>query len=237
MPNGLKSTFNLLWSCQKNTFFISFFWAGTVTEAIAVPVCVSPWRWKQCIFCPCVWVCGTMSQSDSSLSVRRCFTFATGLVECLCFAGAVFGWASLVFVLKTESYFSSLCVNTTGVNATHALGRFDVLISTTSECLFASMLQKVYHLCKQLLKMFEEWRIFLCRPQARVTTFTNHILRQEFCVYRLQWTGWTVLTCFHHRLLYEQFPDSTQWFPLWSLWYLSGSALRNVSPTTALITY
>ncbi|XP_038585985.1 solute carrier family 43 member 3-like [Micropterus salmoides] len=51
-------------------------------------------------------------------SLRRWLTFATGLVECLCFAGAVFGWASLVFVLKTEGYFSSLCINTTGVNAT-----------------------------------------------------------------------------------------------------------------------
>ncbi|KAI3351723.1 hypothetical protein L3Q82_020558, partial [Scortum barcoo] len=58
--------------------------------------------------------CGTMK-------VQHCLTFTTGLVECLCFAGAVFGWASLVFVLKSEGYFSSLCVNTTGVNATQVL--------------------------------------------------------------------------------------------------------------------
>ncbi|KAM8733113.1 solute carrier family 43 member 3b isoform 1-T2 [Acanthopagrus schlegelii] len=57
----------------------------------------------------------------NTLRVQHCLTFATGLVECLCFAGAVFGWASLVFVLKTEGYFSSLCVNTTGVNATQVL--------------------------------------------------------------------------------------------------------------------
>ncbi|XP_049898038.1 equilibrative nucleobase transporter 1-like [Epinephelus moara] len=56
----------------------------------------------------------------NSSKVRRGLTFATGLVECLCFAGAVFGWASLVFVLKKEDYFSSLCVNTT-VNATQVL--------------------------------------------------------------------------------------------------------------------
>lgn len=56
-----------------------------------------------------------------ALRVRHLLTFATGLVECLCFAGAVFGWASLVFVLKSEGYFSSLCVNTTGVNATQVL--------------------------------------------------------------------------------------------------------------------
>uniref|UniRef100_A0A3Q0RCX1 Solute carrier family 43 member 3b n=1 Tax=Amphilophus citrinellus TaxID=61819 RepID=A0A3Q0RCX1_AMPCI len=62
-----------------------------------------------------------MPGSGNSFSVQRCLTFATGLVECLCFAGAVFGWASLVFVLKEEGYFSSLCVNTTGVNDTHIL--------------------------------------------------------------------------------------------------------------------
>ncbi|XP_070692589.1 equilibrative nucleobase transporter 1-like [Pempheris klunzingeri] len=62
-----------------------------------------------------------MPTCESSSGVRRWLTFASGLVECLCFAGAVFGWASLVFVLKTEGYFSSLCVNTTGVNATQVL--------------------------------------------------------------------------------------------------------------------
>uniref|UniRef100_A0A673A4Z7 Solute carrier family 43 member 3b n=1 Tax=Sphaeramia orbicularis TaxID=375764 RepID=A0A673A4Z7_9TELE len=62
-----------------------------------------------------------MACSENCLPVRRWLTFATGLVECLCFAGAVFGWASLVFVLKSEGYFSSLCVNTTGVNGTQAL--------------------------------------------------------------------------------------------------------------------
>lgn len=57
----------------------------------------------------------------SCSGARRWFTFVTGLVECLCFAGAVFGWASLVFVLKSEGYFSSLCVNSTGINGTHTL--------------------------------------------------------------------------------------------------------------------
>uniref|UniRef100_A0A3B3ZDS7 Solute carrier family 43 member 3b n=1 Tax=Periophthalmus magnuspinnatus TaxID=409849 RepID=A0A3B3ZDS7_9GOBI len=57
----------------------------------------------------------------SCSNVRRWLTFATGLIECLCFAGAVFGWASLVFVLKSEGYFSSLCVNSTGINGTHTL--------------------------------------------------------------------------------------------------------------------
>lgn len=70
-----------------------------------------------------------MALFGKDLSVRRCLTFATGLVECLCFAGAVFGWASLVFVLKSENYFSSLCVNTTGSNGTQVLGEFQHLTS------------------------------------------------------------------------------------------------------------
>lgn len=72
--------------------------------------------------------------SASTMRVRYSLTFASGLVECLCFAGAVFGWASLVFVLKTEGFFSSLCVNTTGVNATQPLGQCHILTSTASGC-------------------------------------------------------------------------------------------------------
>lgn len=53
--------------------------------------------------------------------LQHWLTFITGLVECLCFAGAVFGWASLVFVLKTEGFFSSLCINNTEANATATL--------------------------------------------------------------------------------------------------------------------
>ncbi|XP_053417546.1 equilibrative nucleobase transporter 1 isoform X1 [Nycticebus coucang] len=36
-------------------------------------------------------------------------TLLTGLLECLGFAGVIFGWASLVFVFKTENYFEELC--------------------------------------------------------------------------------------------------------------------------------
>ncbi|XP_068571544.1 equilibrative nucleobase transporter 1-like [Cebidichthys violaceus] len=57
----------------------------------------------------------------SCLTVRRYLTLFTGVLECLCFAGTVFGWASLVFVLKTKGYFSSQCTNTTGVNSTQVL--------------------------------------------------------------------------------------------------------------------
>lgn len=36
-------------------------------------------------------------------------TLLTGLLECLGFAGVLFGWTSLVFVFKTEQYFEELC--------------------------------------------------------------------------------------------------------------------------------
>ncbi|KAI5617470.1 solute carrier family 43 member 3 [Silurus asotus] len=55
---------------------------------------------------------------ESKARVRYKLTLVTGLLECLCFAGVVFGWASLVFVLKTDGYFSDLCVNVTGANGT-----------------------------------------------------------------------------------------------------------------------
>ncbi|KAJ7344168.1 hypothetical protein JRQ81_000118 [Phrynocephalus forsythii] len=41
---------------------------------------------------------------------KRLATFISGLVECMCFAGVIFGWASLVFVLKDSKYFEDLCV-------------------------------------------------------------------------------------------------------------------------------
>ncbi|XP_020023227.2 equilibrative nucleobase transporter 1 isoform X1 [Castor canadensis] len=47
-------------------------------------------------------------------------TLLTGLLECLGFAGVLFGWASLVFVFKTEHYFKELCEPNAGLlsNAT-----------------------------------------------------------------------------------------------------------------------
>ncbi|XP_007952094.1 solute carrier family 43 member 3 [Orycteropus afer afer] len=39
----------------------------------------------------------------------RVATLLTGLLECLGFAGVLFGWASLVFVFKSEHYFKDLC--------------------------------------------------------------------------------------------------------------------------------
>ncbi|XP_077464679.1 solute carrier family 43 member 3b [Stigmatopora argus] len=54
-------------------------------------------------------------------NLRRGLTFVTGLLECLCFAGIVFGWASLVFILKNDGYFNYLCVNATSINGSQVL--------------------------------------------------------------------------------------------------------------------
>ncbi|CAG5998926.1 unnamed protein product [Menidia menidia] len=40
---------------------------------------------------------------------RHWLTLLSGMLECLGFAGVVFGFASLVFVLKEEGYFGELC--------------------------------------------------------------------------------------------------------------------------------
>ncbi|XP_026215492.1 solute carrier family 43 member 3-like [Anabas testudineus] len=45
-------------------------------------------------------------------------TLVSGMLECLCFAGAVFGYASLVFVLKEDGYFSQGCISIPGTNNT-----------------------------------------------------------------------------------------------------------------------
>uniref|UniRef100_UPI0037E9A25A equilibrative nucleobase transporter 1-like n=1 Tax=Semicossyphus pulcher TaxID=241346 RepID=UPI0037E9A25A len=51
-------------------------------------------------------------------SLRYRLTLVSGILECLCFAGLVFGFTSLVFVLKKDGYFSALCVSGTGTNST-----------------------------------------------------------------------------------------------------------------------
>ncbi|XP_077434882.1 equilibrative nucleobase transporter 1-like isoform X2 [Vanacampus margaritifer] len=50
---------------------------------------------------------------SKGLNVRQGFTFITGLAECLFFAGFIFGWASLVFILKSQGFFGSFCANAT----------------------------------------------------------------------------------------------------------------------------
>lgn len=55
----------------------------------------------------------------------RVATLVTGLLECLGFAGVLFGWTSLVFVFKEQRYFEELCEPTAGPlgNATRLDGK------------------------------------------------------------------------------------------------------------------
>ncbi|XP_072447429.1 equilibrative nucleobase transporter 1-like [Chiloscyllium punctatum] len=56
------------------------------------------------------------SRQMLSIKVKQYLTFANGLFECLCFGGVIFGWASLVFVLKKEGYFSDLCDSVSNIS-------------------------------------------------------------------------------------------------------------------------
>ncbi|KAI3352774.1 hypothetical protein L3Q82_019351 [Scortum barcoo] len=51
-----------------------------------------------------------MQGHEVGTRLRYRLTLASGMLECLCFAGVVFGFASLVFVLKEDGYFDQLCV-------------------------------------------------------------------------------------------------------------------------------
>eukprot|EP00064_Thunnus_orientalis_P011603 superscaffoldBa00001689_g11634 len=59
-----------------------------------------------------------MQGNEDGTRLRYRLTLASGMLECLCFAGVVFGYASLVFVLKEEEYFSKLCVSVQDINGT-----------------------------------------------------------------------------------------------------------------------
>lgn len=58
------------------------------------------------------------------MRVRYFLTLATGLLECLCFCGVLFGWSSLVFILKEERFFSLQCVNATDEAVAQFQGQF-----------------------------------------------------------------------------------------------------------------
>lgn len=46
--------------------------------------------------------------------VRHWLTLLSGFMESLCFSGIAYGWASLVFMLRADGYFTDHCVNATG---------------------------------------------------------------------------------------------------------------------------
>ncbi|XP_025090187.1 solute carrier family 43 member 3-like isoform X2 [Pomacea canaliculata] len=55
-----------------------------------------------------------------------------GVLECLLFGGLLFGWGSVVFVLKEECIFSHLCPNKTQANRTLAEAELDIYMDITS---------------------------------------------------------------------------------------------------------
>ncbi|XP_036966227.1 solute carrier family 43 member 3a isoform X1 [Acanthopagrus latus] len=59
-----------------------------------------------------------MQGHEVGTRLRYRLTLASGMLECLCFAGVVFGFASLMFVLKEDGYFSELCTTVPGTNDT-----------------------------------------------------------------------------------------------------------------------
>ena len=50
------------------------------------------------------------------MQFQRWLTIVTSFLETLLFAGLVFGWPSLQFVLEREGYFSNLCHNNLNLN-------------------------------------------------------------------------------------------------------------------------
>lgn len=63
---------------------------------------------------------GAMAGGGAGLP-KRLGTLLSGLLECGAFCGLIFGWASLVFVLKDLQYFKEWC-QPTGHNGTELLG-------------------------------------------------------------------------------------------------------------------
>nr|XP_057930584.1 solute carrier family 43 member 3a [Doryrhamphus excisus] len=59
-----------------------------------------------------------MESRKSGTKTLYMMTLLSGLLECMFFAGIVFGFASLVFVLKEEGYFAHRCTGSPGTNRT-----------------------------------------------------------------------------------------------------------------------
>lgn len=66
-----------------------------------------------------------MMRNAGSTKLLYTLTLASGMLECLCFSGVIFGYATLVFVLKEEGYFSQLCSSVPDGNSTlNSTGEF-----------------------------------------------------------------------------------------------------------------
>lgn len=62
---------------------------------------------------------------NTGTKLRYTLTLASGILECLCFAGVIFGYATLVFVLKEDGYFTHLCSSVPdGNNTLNSTGEY-----------------------------------------------------------------------------------------------------------------
>lgn len=63
--------------------------------------------------------------NTGSTRLRYWLTLVSGMLECLCFSGVIFGYATLVYVLKEDGYFSQLCPSVPdGNNTLNNTGEF-----------------------------------------------------------------------------------------------------------------
>lgn len=156
--------------------------------------------------------------SGSTMRVKHLLTLATGLLQCLCFCGVLFGWSSLVFILKAEDFFSSQCANATDGAA--ARGPKSVPPSPLSSSLYSSSSSSSF--------------------SSPIPVQLQNVLRQEMNASqsppgggplgpRLQRAGRAALPRFHRRLCCRQLLEPAVWVPLRPLWHRGGAPLRNVS--------
>lgn len=95
------------------------------------------------------------------VSTRLCYllTLASGMLECLGFSGVVFGYASLVFVLKEDGYFSQLCDSVPDDNST---------LNSTGEFRFDYV--KICEVCHRL-KLFSRCSFFITLQCKWITEY------------------------------------------------------------------
>ncbi|XP_064921831.1 equilibrative nucleobase transporter 1 isoform X2 [Columba livia] len=96
-------------------------WQGPDSVAAAVTVTGRAWPRAGTAGTP---LAGDMAQGGAGVA-KRLGTLLSGLLECGGFCGIIFGWASLVFVLKDLGYFQELCQPSTNLTELPGCSRQD----------------------------------------------------------------------------------------------------------------
>lgn len=145
-----------------------------------------------------------MQRCQTGARPRYWLTLLSGMLECLCFAGVIFGFASLMFVLKVEGYFSQLCSDIPGSNSSRdGTGEPGGGGSSCNN-----------HVCDVSPELSDA---VLQLPSSSV-------------LHRLQQTEWAVLSGLHCGLLPQQLPVSAERLPVWSLRHHGNQTPGHVSP-------